>query len=74
MTGPEIYSPPHRRAIDLIPHDARAELRTNYLPDEGSELRVLAMIERVERQIRDVGSEVTIRTVWLGHGHVILSY
>jgi hypothetical protein len=65
MTGPDIYSLPPRHAIDAIPHEARAEWRTKYLFDDGAELRAHALIERAQKAMRDAGSEVTIRTLWI---------
>jgi hypothetical protein len=65
MTGPDIYSLPPRRAIDAIPHKARAIWRTKYLTDDGAELRAHAVLERAQKAMRDAGAEVTIRTLWI---------
>ncbi len=59
------YERPPRRALADLPAVRRAAWRTQYLFDEGAELRVLALLERTEAAMRSTGREVTIRTLWL---------
>ena len=59
------FERPPRRAVAELSAEKRAAWRTGYLNDEGTELRVLALMERTEAGLRAAGAEVTIRTLWL---------
>ena len=60
-----LHDRPPRRALADLTRETRAAWRTRYLFDEGAELRVLGLLERVEAAMRSTGSEVTIRTLWI---------
>jgi hypothetical protein len=66
MPDIEAHNRTVRRALSGMTPDALAQWRTAYLPgDEGGELRVRSLIERIETKMRAEGKETTIRTLWL---------
>ena len=52
-----------RAAIAALSEETRAAWRARYCVGEGSELRALALLERVERELRTAGAEATIHGV-----------
>ena len=59
------YDRPPRAAIAALPEATRAAWRGRYCTGEGAELRALALLERIERDLRTAGAEATIHGVWV---------
>ena len=65
MPDPTAFDLPPRRALAAVSPEARAAWRGRYCAGEGAELRVQALLERAEREMRATGVETTIHALWV---------
>ena len=54
-----------RRALAAMSSQDRDIWHRRYCPQEGAEPRVLVLLERVERELRDAGEPATIHALWV---------
>ncbi len=65
MSDPAIFDQSPRRALSALTPDDQATWHLRYCPQEGLEMRARAMLQNVERELRDAGQEVTIHALWI---------
>lgn len=65
MPDPATFDLPPRRALAAVSPEVRAAWRGRYCAGEGAELRVQALLERTERELRAASAETTIHMLWV---------